>query len=323
MSTATAALASSRQQTQSARHTPSLLSILTWELRRFLANRLFWIQAIGFFCFLLLVFLVSHNDISIGYSAFTFDGSVAISSPWGIVEQLPTGSLMLLCMLLPFINADGVTRDLTRRTHELLMTTAVPNWAYVWGRYLVSLLMSLGLAIVVLAAILVVGWIRHLADSGYPAPEIGVVLLLWVGMVIPATALISSLSFALGTIFPRQSTLIKVILLLGWFFEASIIPVALNLTYGQSLPPSWLSAWDPTSSISAFATLHQYQTAWMNQIGPTTGAAQAQHIFITVENTVPNVSNWFVPHLFLAVLSLLLVALAALTFQRFRNVRAG
>jgi ABC-type transport system involved in multi-copper enzyme maturation permease subunit len=315
----TTALTTSQEVTPTIQRTNPLLSVMTWELRRFSSNRIFWFQVLGFFCFLLLVQFIFNSEVA----NRAFSGSVAASSPWGLLQQLPFGSLMLLCMLLPFVNADGVTRDLTRRTHELLMTTAVPNWAYVWGRYLVSLLMSLGLAIVVLAAILVVGWIRHLADSGYPAPEIGVVLLLWVGMVIPATALISSLSFALGTIFPRQSTLIKVILLLGWFFEASIIPVALNLTYGQSLPPSWLSAWDPTSSISAFATLHQYQTAWMNQIGPTTGAAQAQHIFITVENTVPNVSNWFVPHLFLAVLSLLLVALAALTFQRFRNVRAG
>jgi|GEM_PF-560819 ABC-type transport system involved in multi-copper enzyme maturation permease subunit len=318
MSTATAALASSRQQTQSARHTPSLLSILTWELRRFLANRLFWIQAIGFFCFLLLVFLVSHNDISIGYSAFTFDGSVAISSPWGIVEQLPTGSLMLLCMLLPFINADGVTRDLTRRTHELLMTTAVPNWAYVWGRYLIGLVMSLGLAIVLLVAILGLGLARHLTDANYPAPVIGPVLLLWVGMVLPAVILVSNLSFALGTIFPRQSTLIKIAVLFGWFFGALIVPAAMGLQNSQT-PPAWYSAWDPTSAVSAAATRPQYDAAFSHLLKTATSLVQAQHDFLTVENMVPNVSAWFAQHLILGALSLVFVALAAFTFQRFRN----
>jgi hypothetical protein len=61
----------------------------------------------------------------------------------------------------------------------------------------------------------------------------------------------------------------------------------------------------------------------MHQIGPTTTPAQAQHIFSTIENMVPNVSSWFVPHLILAVLSPLLVALAVFTFQRFRNTRGG
>src|SRR5256884_3560350 len=52
---------------------------------------------------------------------------------------------------------DGVTRDLNRRTHELLMTTALPTWAYVWGRYLAGLVMSLGLALLLLASILGMG----------------------------------------------------------------------------------------------------------------------------------------------------------------------
>ena len=103
-----------------------------------------------------------------------------------------------------------MTRDLHRRTHELLLTTALPTWAYVWGRYLVGLVMSLGLAVLLLVAILGMGGLLHLTVTDYPAPQIGTVLLLWVGMVLPATILVSSLGFALGTLLPRLSTLIKV-----------------------------------------------------------------------------------------------------------------
>jgi ABC-type transport system involved in multi-copper enzyme maturation permease subunit len=315
----TTALTTSRALTPATQRSYPLLSVLTWEFRRFSANGIFWFQALGFFCLLLLVQFLFNSSVG----NRTFSGSVAATSPWGLLQYLPLGALMFLCMLLPFVNADGVARDLTRRTHELLMTTSLPNWAYVWGRYLAALVMSLGLAILLLAAIFGLGWVRHLTDTSYPAPEIGPVLLLWVGMVIPATMLISSLSFALGTIFPRQSMLIKIMVLLSWFFEATIVPVALNLTYGQTLPPSWLSAWDPTSAVSAFVTLRQYEMAWMNQVGPATTPAQAQHIFSTIENMVPNVSSWFVPHLILAVLSPLLVALAAFTFRRFRDARGG
>ena len=100
--------------------------------------------------------------------------------------------------LLTFVMADGVTRDVNRRTHELLMTTALPAWAYVWGRYLAGLVVSLGLALLLLASILGMGGLLHLTVANYPLPQIGVVLLLWVGIVVPATILVSSLSFALG-----------------------------------------------------------------------------------------------------------------------------
>src|SRR5260370_34701276 len=95
---------------------------------------------------------------------------------------LPSGTLMLLGMLLPFVNADGVTRDLSRRTHELLMATALPTWAYVWGRYLAGLVMSLGLAGLVLTSILGVGWAFHLTHTRYPMSEICNLMGIWIGM---------------------------------------------------------------------------------------------------------------------------------------------
>src|SRR5205807_9692222 len=108
---------------------------------------------------------------------------------------LPSGTLMLLGLLLPFVNADGVTRDLHRRTHELLMATALPTWAYVWGRYLIGLLLSLGLSLLLLAAILGMGLFLHLTITDYPLPEIGNLMVICVGMFASAAALVSSLSF--------------------------------------------------------------------------------------------------------------------------------
>ena len=93
------------------------------------------------------------------------------------------------------------------------MTTALPSWAYVWGRYLVGLLMSLGLATLLLVGILGTGIVLHLTVAGYPAPVIGITLLLWVGMVVPATMLVSSLSFAVVTLFPRLCILVKIVIL--------------------------------------------------------------------------------------------------------------
>jgi ABC-type transport system involved in multi-copper enzyme maturation permease subunit len=239
------------------------------------------------------------------------------------VERLPSSGLLLLGLLLPFINAEGVTRDLTRRTHELLMTTALPSWAYVWGRYLIGLLMSLGLAVLLLAAYLALGLGWHLINPDYPGPEMEGIVLLWVGMILTATVLLSSLSFALGTVFPRQANLIKIVLLLGWFMGVLIVPTLAGLSERTSTPPAWYVAWDPTSAASSFATLPQYISLWEKLIPTATNVAQAQAMFLAVENKLPDVSAWFAPHLIEAGLSLLLVALAALTFQRFRNVFNG
>ena len=318
----TTALQSARQDTRSLPRPRPLVSVLGWELRRYRASRLFWLQALAFFGLILLVMRLEHNDIGYQTTAFTFTGSVAITSLWGLLEQLPSGLLLLLCLILPFVNADGVSRDLSRRTHELLMTTPLPNGAYVWGRYLVGLLMSLGLALLLLGTILGLGLLFHLTDPTYPLPELGPVLLLWVGMVVTATVLVSSLSFALGTVFLRQSTLVKVVIMLAWFVGAFVLPNA-AFQSGNTTTPSWYVNWDPTSGATKFGLLSQYQNAWQSQLATATSLAQAQRIFIAVENQVPANMSWLAPHLILAACSLLLVLLAGLTFQRFRNALAG
>jgi ABC-type transport system involved in multi-copper enzyme maturation permease subunit len=316
----TTALTSSRQQTRAIRRPHPLLSVVVWELRRFRASRLFWIQAL---CFFVLVLFMIWATQSPGHfsggspNGFTFDVSVAGTSIWGLLLSLQAGLLLLPGLLLPFVNADGVTRDLQRRTHELLMTTALPTRAYVWGRYLMGLLVSLGLALLTLAAILGMYLLLHLTVTMDPLPQTGAVLLLWLGMVVPATVLVSSVSFALGTLFPRLSTLIKVGILLAWFIGVVIIPS--GLVGDTTNPSAWYSAWDPTSATTVGGLLVPYRPDFTNQLPTATSAAQVQHILLTVENTLPDIGAWFAPHLIEAGLSLLLVLVAALTFQRFRH----
>ncbi len=312
----TSALTRSRHQVHAMQRPHPLVAVITWEFRRFRASRLFWLQALGFFVFVLVALWLDLQP-----SPFTLFGSlsgfVAGTSAWGLLQYLPIGLVLLLGLLLPFVNADGVTRDLQRRTHELVMTTVLPGWAYIWGRYLVGLVMSLGLAVLMLAAILGTGAIFHLTINNYPAPDIANVLLLWVGMVVSATILLSSVSFALGTLLPRLSTLVKVVILLAWFVGITILPRVLSDT---ASPPAWYVAWDPTNAVTARGVLRQYDANFQNQTAHLTSEAQLQHLLLSVENQAPNLGTWFGQHLIEAGLSLLLVALAAFAFQRFRNV---
>ena len=278
----TIALTHAHQQSRALRRPHPLVAVIAWELRRYRASRLFWLQALGFFGLVLFVTWVSQmpSQFNLGNGNVTFIGFVAGTSVWGLLLTLPTGVLLLLGLLLPFVNADGVSRDLSRRTHELLMTTPLPNWAYVWGRYLVCLLMSLGLALLLLAGLLGMGVMLHLTDPTYPSPELGPVLLLWVGMVMTATVVVSSLSFALGTVFLRQSTLVKIVIMLAWFIGVLVLPGG----GGQTGSPSWYSNWDPTSATTALSLLTGYQAAFNKLLHAATSAAEFQQGLIALEN---------------------------------------
>ena len=313
------ALTSTGQQTRAIQRPNPLLSVMAWELRRFRASRLFWFQALGFFGFLLLMTWALHAPENInagvvqgGGGGTPLSGFVAGTSAGGLLRTLPI-VLVVLALLLPFITADGVTRDVNRRTHELLMTTALPTWAYVWGRYLAGLMMGLGLALLMLAAILGMGWFLHLTVTDYPAPEIGTVLLLWVGMVVSATILVSSFGFALSTLLPRLSTLVKAVIMVAWIVGGLVIPLGL----GGTTPPAWQVNWDPTSGITALGLLPAYAI----NLGPTiTSEAQFQQFILTVENKIPGIGYWFAPHLLLACVGLALVLVAALAFKRSRDI---
>ncbi len=316
-------LASTGKPTRTIGRSSLLLRVMAWELRRFRASRLFWLQSLGFFCLSSFVIWTQQIPLTLNHAhaKVPFFGFVAGTSAWGLLMILPSGTLMLLGMLLPFVNADGVTRDLSRRTHELLMATALPTWAYVWGRYLAGLVMSLGLAGLVLTSILGMGWLLHLTITDYPLPEIGNLMVIWIGMIASATVLVSSLSFALGTLLPRLTTLVKIVILLAWFVGVEIISIVLgNASHAANFSlPAWYINWDPTSEGIALGLFNKYMTDFSNMADKATSTAQTQHGLLTVENTLIDLGGWFAPHLLLAGLSLVLVLIVALTFKRSRN----
>jgi ABC-type transport system involved in multi-copper enzyme maturation permease subunit len=312
---------SPRGQALAIRRPHPLLSVMTWELRRFRASRNFWLQALGLFCFLLLLTWAEAQADEFSHGPAS--GFIAGTSAWGLLLTLPTTLLLLLVVLLPFITADGVARDLQRRTHDLLMSTVLPTWAYVWGRFLIGLLMSLGLAALLLAAILVVGEVLHQTAPDYPAPVINNALVLWVGMVVPAVVLVSSLGFAVVTRFPRLSTMVKIVILVGWVIGAEVIPFLLYIPSGPNGLPTGYSAWDPTSVLTALTMLQQYQPHIDPQSISTMSTSQFQDLLNGFANKAPDVSAWLAPHLIEAGLSLLLVALAAFCFRRFGDAFAA
>ena len=316
----TSAIAGAKQRARAVGHSHPLARVMVWEIRRFSASRIFWLQALAFFLLLLLITWgrQAPEQFSTGQlpaATINIDGFVAGTSAWGLLDTLPN-ALVLLVLLLPVITADGVNRDLQRRTHELVMTTVMPVWAYVWGRYLTGLLMSLGLAFLMLAAIFGMGLLLHLTVTDYPLPSTDAFVVLWAGMVLPATILVASVGFALATLFPRLSTQVKVVILVAWMVGAIFTPTG----FRNTTPPSWYVNLDPTSAVTARGLLAQYSIGDLVQ--NATNAAQFQTAFRSIENKMPAVGGWFWSHLLLAGLSLALIHIVALAFKRSREVLA-
>jgi hypothetical protein len=141
-------------------------------------------------------------------------------------------------------------------------------------------------------------------------------------MVVPATILVSSVGFTIATLFPRLSTVIKVVLLVAWVVGVVVIPSLIfhNGTDGPYRLPTGYGAWDPTSAVTARVLLTQQ---YLLDFGPHTALpaspAQFQQLLDSFANKMPDFSTWLAPHLLEAALSILLVTVAAFGFQRFRN----
>ena len=293
-------------------------TVALWELRRYTAHKSTWVMFAAVFSF--FAFLTWYmRSINLVTYFLPEPASVAVTgtSAWGMVRTIIMVMLLAFGMFLPFVAAGGVARDLKQRTHEIVMSAPVPTQVYVWGRYLAVLAIGLGLALLMLLAIFVTGYALHLGPD-YPPPNVPAILAIW-ATVVPATVvLVTGVSFALGTLLPRFSNPIKIIVLTAWFLSLYL-----------SIPQNALSeypAWDPTSRAMASVLYAQYlpesdQDARLQYPKDNAALQQMRQGIRDLEQRNPDLLPWLPPKLAYAGLGLASVALAAAGFRRFRNVR--
>ncbi|HLY31640.1 MAG TPA: hypothetical protein VKQ36_11465 [Ktedonobacterales bacterium] len=294
-----------------------LFTVIRWELRRLTSTQMIWISALLVFVLtcLLEVAISSNPDTATFPSDY---GARKVTIDWlsnyGLFHTLPTFLGLILALFIPFLCTDGVARDLKRGAYELIMTTALPSWAYVWGRYLCCLLLSLGVACVMLLGILTTAvGMRLFQPDIVLTPDFRGILFLWAVIFLPPVLIISGVSFGLGTLFPRFSNLIKVVMLLGWFLDRPLL--------GRFATGDVAAAWDPTSqtaaSIPSTGTVLT-QLARQTQHATTAMFLVRLHAF---ETQLPDVSSWIIPRLIWVSLGIAVVLLASLYFRRFRDAR--
>jgi ABC-type transport system involved in multi-copper enzyme maturation permease subunit len=316
-----------------------LLAVLRWELRRTLISPATWILAAMLIVVSVVFLLLSRQQENFGqsypaptgYVTHSVTGAIPWTTPFGMAVLLPFPALFF-GLFLPFATTDGAARDLRRRTHELLMTTPVPTWAYVWGRYLACALLCLGLAVLFLAGIVLTGLVQHgVQPDTYPALDLPATLAIWALIVLPPAILLSGLSFALGTLLPQRTNIVKVGIVFCWFVGGNFLP-AYMLDRASRSPgfspdhlPAWYTAylaWDP--SFVGSGNVHvmgQFQGIISSIV--RNYALSEQDVLqqvCQVELRMPDLSSFVAPHLVWAAVGLVCVVVAALIFRRFRNV---
>jgi hypothetical protein len=323
-----------------------LLAVLGWELRRALGNRATWILAVILFGVGLLLLGFSDQiqlfDASASFSAaqsptrvavqHSVSGGLTRNSLWGLAILVPI-TLIEFGLFLPFVTADGVSLDLKRHTHELLMTTAVPSWAYVLGRYLASIAICLGLACEYVLAIVTTGVLLHLTQGNvYSALPLPGALVIPALIVLLPTLFVGSLSFGLGVLLPRFSNMIKAGFVFAWIVGGTLLPAYLfnKVRYTPAFlhgnPPAWWTAyvtWEPTGIIAGWLFMTQFIRrlyAIVDKAALSDAAVQRQAH--TLEGQMPDLAPYVWPHVFWVAVGVAAVVGVALAFRRFRDVLA-
>lgn len=288
--------------------------ITKWELRRLVMSQVSWIIVGLVFLFFLFPVWANRNAAWLQNEDTKTSVNVAGTSAWGIIIILPRSVLLVLGMFLPFLAADFVTRDLRRRTHELLMSSAISSWAYVGGRYLAMLIVCLTIAIVTLASLLVMSLILTASSDTRPA-NLFAIISVWFVSVVPATILIGSLSFSLSTLFPRYSNILKVVVLAAWVVCAVILVP--TLTGNASWP--WYTYWNPAATGMSKVIDGQYQLQFYQLTGSVRSNAEALRLVRYLEQITPDLWPWLWNQLILAGIGVAIVGLAIVRFERFRS----
>lgn len=282
-----------------------LTTVMTWELRRLWSERFVWILAgAAFFSF---VFVLWARNRWVVVDTLPIVGTTR----FGQLGELTSGLMLIFGLMLPFLAADGVAHDYRQGVHEILMATAIPTWAYAWGRYLASLLVCLGLAVILLAAQLVMNTAFSLTDATYPPPDPVAGLLLWTVIALPATVLVCSLCFGLGALFPGFTAVTKLAACMAWVF------LALDQ---DPRDLGWRVYWNPTGSGLATMLIHELGQEIQNGARSVSSAAERYQVTLHLQQQMPDVRPWIGSFLVLAGVGVLLVVLAAARFQRFRDV---
>jgi hypothetical protein len=190
------------------------------------------------------------------------------------------------------------------------MTTAVPAWTLVAGRFVAVLAQTLTAALLALAGTLAAQLAVHATQPAFPTPDVRALLALWGLLVVPAGVLLAGVSFLAGTLAPRRGMVVKIGVVLVWIALAAVV----DLTHQFG----WYSYWSPAGNALLGVAGTAYVQAYMAIAGTTATADPG--IALRAQEAMLDLRPWVLPHLGLVAIGLAGAAAAAAGFRRFRGL---
>lgn len=236
-------------------------------------------------------------------------GSTALGTVFEVVALL----LLFFGVLVPFVVADGVARDHRQRVHELLMAAPISTSSYVLGRFIASLGVAILLSIVMLAAIAVADLTISFSEPDFVALNWAGLILTWAVLVVPAVVVIGGFSFMLSTLMPRLATPAKVAVVLGWVLLSVVVDVGHGL--------GWFGYWTPTGNGVLKVVPPEAAERYASLL--QAGAGSAASLSLQVQQQLPDLWPWVLPHVGLVGIGAACAGIAALRFRRFQNSLGG
>ena len=288
--------------------------VIGWELRRLHAARWNWVLPLilWFVCATLIWFKHSWGRPVVdgrGGATVVIIGTSMVGLPYLMIFSV----LIIFGIVLPFATAGAIAHDYEQRIHEVVMSTSISTPVYVWGRYTASLLIGVGLALVALSSVLVMAPILAMVEPGYPSPNVGVILAIWAIAVLPATILVTSLSFLLGTLWPRRVTIMKLVTVVAWVVLAFTPDV---FDHGGT----WFTYWNPTSYGIVRVQVDHFLQAYQAHIQSTPGATAHIDLALQLQQQPLALAPWILSHSSIVGISFLLIVVISQRFDRFRRV---
>ncbi|HMA34426.1 MAG TPA: hypothetical protein VKY74_08065 [Chloroflexia bacterium] len=173
-------------------------AVVEWELRRFAAHRGLWLLGGCLFAIFAGLIPLMHPLMS-----STFVGPDTLLPLLWFVEVV--GGFEALKIAVVVLCMGLLASEVQHRTHELVMATALPTGAYVWGRWLAGLILCGGLSLLLLGGVLTGAWIVNLVDPANSLPPNGAAIFsVWAFVAAVDVPVISALALVAGACWPRR-----------------------------------------------------------------------------------------------------------------------
>lgn len=194
-----------------------LREIFRFELRYHLTSPLLW--GTGLFFALLTFGAITSDSVTIGGGI----GNVHRNSPFVIVQMLSVMSVIAVFVTTAFV-ASSALRDFERGSHELFFSKPLRKFDYLAGRFVGSLLASLGVMTICALGILVGSFMPWLEPERLGPTTIGPYLFALLVLVLPNLLFSGALFFALASLSRSWLvTYIGVVVFFGVYLTAALM----------------------------------------------------------------------------------------------------